>query len=71
MDFKKFCFYTFIGCLPWSFALTYAGVVLEHNWAGIRVYFEKFEIVIGLALVIGIAWWVRRHISCTCKITKT
>lgn len=61
MDFKKFCFYTFLGALPWSYALTYAGVVLGHNWSGIRVYFEKFEIIIGILIVAFIVWWIWRH----------
>lgn len=71
MNFKKFCFYTFVGCLPWSYVLTYAGVVLGHNWADIRIYFEKFEIIIGILIAAFIIWWIRRHVKCVCKITGT
>jgi membrane protein DedA with SNARE-associated domain len=32
MPFGRFTVYTFLGCLPWCFALTWAGVVLGDNW---------------------------------------
>jgi membrane protein DedA with SNARE-associated domain len=61
MDFKKFCFYTLIGCLIWSFLLTYIGLKMGENWTGIRVYFEKFDYIIALAAVIIVIWWIGRH----------
>ena len=32
MNFWKFTIFTFLGCLPWTFALTWAGVLLGNNW---------------------------------------
>ncbi|MDQ3991313.1 MAG: DedA family protein, partial [Actinomycetota bacterium] len=32
MPFWRFTAYTFLGCLPWSFALTWLGYVLGANW---------------------------------------
>lgn len=61
MNFKKFCFYTLLGSLPWSFFLTYAGLYMGENWEGLRVYFHKFDLVIGVLILLGIIWWVRRH----------
>jgi len=61
MDFKKFCFYTFIGCLPWSWLLACFGVVMGENWEELKVYFHKFDLVIGVIIIVGIIWWVRRH----------
>ncbi len=61
MDFGKFCVYTFFGSLIWSYFLTYAGVIMGENWNGIRVYFEKFDIVIVIAAIFGIIWWVVKH----------
>jgi len=61
MDFKKFCFYTFIGCLPWAWFLAYFGVVMGENWDGLRVYFHKFDLAIGIIIILGVIWWVRRH----------
>ena len=62
MDFKKFCVYTLAGSLPWSFFLAYAGLIAGENWDGLKVYFHKFDLLIGILLVLGIIWWVRRHI---------
>jgi membrane protein DedA with SNARE-associated domain len=61
MDFKKFCFYTFVGCLPWSWLLTYFGLLMGENWDGLKVYFHKFDLVIGVIIILGSFWWVRRH----------
>ena len=62
MNFKKFCFYTLVGSLPWSFALTYAGVIMGENWSAIKIYFEKFDLIIGVLVILGIVWWVWRHL---------
>ncbi|MBI4836931.1 MAG: DedA family protein [Candidatus Portnoybacteria bacterium] len=62
MDFKKFCFYTFIGCLPWSYFLAYAGLTAGENWENLRIYFDKFNyLIIGL-IILGIVWWTWRHV---------
>ncbi len=61
MDFKKFSFYTFLGSLPWSFALTYAGVVMGENWEHLETYFRKFQWPIAILIIIGIIWWIWRH----------
>ncbi len=61
MDFKKFCVYTLAGCLPWSFILAYAGLIAGENWDGLKVYFHKFDLAIGILIILGIIWWVGRH----------
>lgn len=61
MNFKKFCFYTFLGSLFWSFVLTYIGLVMGENWEDIRLYFHKFDLIIGGAIILLAAWWVWRH----------
>jgi len=63
MNFKKFSFYTFAGCLPWSYVLTYAGVIMGENWHDIEVYFRKFQWIIGGLIILGIVWWVWRHFN--------
>jgi membrane protein DedA with SNARE-associated domain len=63
MNFKKFSFYTLAGSLPWSFALTYAGLILGENWLHLEIYFRKFQWVIGGLIILGIIWWVRRHLN--------
>jgi membrane protein DedA with SNARE-associated domain len=61
MDFKKFSIYTFIGVIPFTTALTYAGVKLRENWSGLQPYFHKFDLIIALFLVLGIIWYIFRH----------
>jgi len=61
MDFKRFCFYTLLGSLPWSFFLAYIGMKLGENWEGLKIYFHKFDLAIGVIIILGIVWWVRRH----------
>jgi len=63
MDFKKFSIYTFIGVIPFTAALTYAGVKLRENWDGLQPYFHKFDLVILLFLILGIIWYIFRHIK--------
>lgn len=65
MPFKKFCVYTLLGCLPWSFALAYAGLVAGANWDFLKVYFHKFDLLIGALIILGAIWWVRRHVLST------
>lgn len=50
MDFKKFAVFTFVGSVPWCFALTYAGVVLGDHWD----LLDKYAIYMDVLTVIGI-----------------
>ena len=62
MNFWKFSLYTFIGSLPWSLGLAYVGLALGENWREVRVYFEKFEILIVVVVVVAAIWWIRWHV---------
>ena len=62
MPFGKFTLYTFLGVIPWTFALTWAGVVVEDNWERVLGYFDLPTLVIGAALVMFmIGWYLRRR----------
>ena len=61
MNFLKFIIYTFLGSLPWCFALAYVGKVLGENWMSIRGYFHQADIVIVAIIVAGIAYFLYRH----------
>ena len=62
MRFGKFTVYTFLGVIPWTFALTYVGVVVEGNWERVLGYFDIPTLIIGTALVAGaVYWYVRRR----------
>jgi membrane protein DedA with SNARE-associated domain len=62
MNFLKFIVYTFLGSLPWCFMLAYVGKVLGENWEGIRVYFHKADIFIGIIVGLGIIYFLYRHL---------
>ena len=61
MPFGKFTLYTFLGCLPWTFALTWAGLILGDNWETVLKYGEPISWAIAVALAGLIAWWLIRR----------
>ncbi len=61
MNFWKFTLYTFLGCLPWTFALTWAGVLLGDNWETFLRYGDPISWAIAGLAVALLAWWVVRR----------
>lgn len=61
MPFAKFTVYTFLGCLPWTFALTWAGFLLGENWETFLKYGEPVSIAIGVILLGVLIWWLVRR----------
>jgi membrane protein DedA with SNARE-associated domain len=62
----RFHIYTFLGSWPWCFALAYAGMQLGERWhTDPRFYaaFHRFHLVVELALVAGIVWFVWSHVK--------
>ena len=51
MNLKKFITYTFIGSLPWCFALGYFGIKLGQNWGIIEGYFHILDIIIEIGIL--------------------
>jgi len=62
VEIKKFLAFTFLGSLPWCYFLVYIGQKLGENWASIRVYFHRFDYLIGALIVIGIVGYIYMHI---------
>jgi membrane protein DedA with SNARE-associated domain len=62
MNQVKFHVYTFLGSLPWCYALAYAGNRLGENWDGLRPYFHKFDFVLGIVIVLGATWFIRSRV---------
>ena len=62
MPLLRFSVLTFLGCLPWSFALAWAGLLLGDNWEELLPYFEPISYAIAgiVAVVIGV-WFFRRY----------
>jgi len=65
MPFGKFLFYTFLGSLPWSFVLTYAGLITGENWTSIETYFRKFDWLIIILIIFAIGWWLWKKLKKT------
>lgn len=62
MSLWRFCLYTFLGSLIWSWALAWVGVKLGENWNSLGVYFHRFDTLIGTLILLGVVWYVWRHI---------
>lgn len=58
MSFWKFSLYTFLGSLPWAFALTYAGLIMGENWQNLEIYFKKLDWLIIIVIIGAIGWWL-------------
>lgn len=62
MPFGKFTLYTFLGVIPWTYALTWLGVIVEDNWERVLDYFDIPTLVIGITVVaIAGIWYLRRR----------
>ncbi|MBA2425939.1 MAG: DedA family protein [Actinobacteria bacterium] len=64
MPFGKFTVYTFLGVIPWTYALTYLGYVVRDNYEVALSYFDLPTLIIGAAIAAAAAvWFVRRRRS--------
>src|SRR6058998_449274 len=66
MNLKRFVIYTFAGSFPWCLGLAYVGQKLGEKWNKddtLKTWFHRFDFLIGIAVVLLIAWWVWRHIG--------
>ncbi len=61
MNFLRFNIYTFLGSLPWCWALAYAGVKLGERWTSLRTYFHRFDTLLGIIIVVGVIWFVHNR----------
>ena len=65
MNLSRFILYTFAGSLPWCLGLAYVGEKLGERWnknETLKTIFHRFDFVVGIALVLAVAWWVWRHL---------
>jgi membrane protein DedA with SNARE-associated domain len=61
MNLTRFVLLTFLGALPWCYLLAYVGVRMGERWEDLREYFHQFDLVIGLALVAALAFFLWSH----------
>ena len=66
MNLTRFVIYTFAGSLPWCLGLAYVGQKLGEKWNKddtLKIWFHRFDFVIGIVVLAGAAWWIWRHIK--------
>ena len=61
IPFGRFLFYAFLGSLPWSWVLAYAGMLLGEHWDRVGGVLHSLDIVIAVVLVAGACWFLWRH----------
>ncbi len=61
MNVLRFHTYTFLGSLPWCWALAYAGLKLGERWIVLREYFHRFDTILGVVIVISALWFVHHR----------
>lgn len=62
MRFDLFVVLTFAGSFIWSFVLAWAGYLLGANYHRVRDVLRPFDYPIAALIVLGIAWFIWRHI---------
>jgi membrane protein DedA with SNARE-associated domain len=60
MPFWRFTVLTVLGCIPWVFALAFAGKQAADNWTSWRDNLHYVDYAVGLLIVIGAVWLVVR-----------
>lgn len=63
MKMWSFIIYTTASSFIWCFAFAWIGKQLGENWSSIKVYFQKFDLLIGIVLILGIFWYIDRHLK--------
>jgi len=61
VPFGRFTLYTFLGSLPWSFALAYVGVLFRENWEKIKTFWHGFDLAVVIGLLLLFALFLRQH----------
>lgn len=62
MPFLRFSVFTFLGCLPWMFGLTFIGKQVGENWEDWKdkLHYVDYAIaamIVGAAVYFGVKWW--------------
>ena len=63
MRFARFSLYTFLGCLPWTFALTAVGYALGGRWGTVEHYLRPVSYTVAALCVLAVGWWFYRRWS--------
>jgi membrane protein DedA with SNARE-associated domain len=71
LSMSTFIVYTFIGSYIWSLLLAFVGAKMGEHWEYLKVYFHKFDIALGVIIIAGAVWYIRRHIKAMKEIPQT
>lgn len=52
-----------VAAFIWSGVFSFIGFKLGANWVVIEPYFKKFQIAIVALLILGIIWYIRKHLK--------
>ncbi len=63
VKFWRFTVATLVGSYIWSLFLGWIGLALGENWESLRHYFRGADIIILILIILGAAWWIRRHVK--------
>lgn len=61
MKIVPFIIYTFLGSLPWCLGLAWIGMKTGEHWITLGEYFHKFDIAIGILILLGLISWIKHH----------
>jgi len=70
MNIWKFSLYTFLGSLLWSFVLAYVGYYLGAHWDSIAPLYNKFQLVIVVAVILLILYYMYHKVQTGKKKNK-
>jgi membrane protein DedA with SNARE-associated domain len=62
MNLWRFAILTFVGSLPWSLGLAWAGFLLGEHWERVRDWMRPADIPILIVLVALVAWYIYRRV---------
>ena len=62
VNLKQFLFYTFLGSLPWTALILFAGMKLGENWKYLLELGHEFSVAFIVIFIVIIAiWYIRRN----------
>jgi membrane protein DedA with SNARE-associated domain len=63
MNFPRFVLFTFLGSFIWCALLSLGGYYLGANWEALREVMRPFDIPIALIILLGVGWYIYRHVQ--------
>ncbi len=63
MNIWQFSIFTFLGSFLWSTVLTSIGFYLGSKWHNLEPYFQKFQLVVLVFLILGLLWYINHKLK--------